>query len=361
MKKKTKKEYKKRRRVGDLLRILILFVALSVLLYPTVSNYLYEKNSARVITSYDEKAVEYSEKEQKQMLEDARAYNEEMLENVELLDPFSTEKKEVNQRYQSLLNVDGSGMMGYITIPKINVELPVYHGTSESVLQAGVGHMEGTSLPVGGESTHAVLTGHRGLPSKLLFTDLDEMEVRDIFYIKVLGETFAYQVDQILTVLPSETDALRIEQGKDYVTLVTCTPYAVNTHRLLVRGHRVPYEETVVAEEEGEPQVSITTRIMEMDFDTENKLTGAVKAGTSGSETLKVTTNVIPDDFSLKLTPKNIGSTGIKARRTHISFRPGSSEEEGHYVDVTFKILACEDGELYTKFKVAAADWAAAD
>lgn len=115
----------------------------------------------------------------------------------------------------------------------------------------------------------------------------------------------------------------------------------------------------VVAEEEGEPQVSITTRIMEMDFDTENKLTGAVKAGTPGSETLKVTTNVIPDDFSLKLTPKNIGSTGIKARRTHISFRPGSSEEEGHYVDVTFKILACEDGELYTKFKVAAADWAA--
>lgn len=245
MKKKTKKDYKKRRRVGDLLRILILFVALSVLLYPTVSNYLYEKNSARVITSYDEKAVEYSEKEQKQMLEDARAYNEEMLENVELLDPFSTEKKEENQRYQSLLNVDGSGMMGYIRIPKIEVELPVYHGTSESVLQAGVGHMEGTSLPVGGESTHAVLTGHRGLPSKLLFTDLDEMEVRDIFYIKVLGETFAYQVDQILTVLPSETDALRIEQGKDYVTLVTCTPYAVNTHRLLVRGHRIPYEEAV--------------------------------------------------------------------------------------------------------------------
>ena len=115
----------------------------------------------------------------------------------------------------------------------------------------------------------------------------------------------------------------------------------------------------VVAEEEGEPQVSITTRIMEMDFDTENKLTGAVKAGTAGSETLTVKTNVIPDDFSLKLTPKNIGSTGIKARRTHISFRPGSSEEEGHYVDVTFKILACEDGELYTKFKVAAADWTA--
>lgn len=136
-------------------------------------------------------------------------------------------------------------MMGYIRIPAIEVELPIYHGTSESVLQVGVGHFEGTSLPVGGESTHAVLTGHRGLPSKLLFTDMDKLKKGDVFYIKILGETFAYEIDQILTVLPEDTKALSIDSGKDYVTLVTCTPYAVNTHRLLVRGHRIPYEEAI--------------------------------------------------------------------------------------------------------------------
>ena len=150
--------------------------------------------------------------------------------------------------YESLLNVNGSGMMGYIRIPAIEVELPIYHGTSESVLQVGVGHFEGTSLPVGGEKYHAVLTGHRGLPSKLLFTDMDKLKKGDVFYIKILGETFpesAYEIDQILTVLPEDTKALSIDSGKDYVTLVTCTPYAVNTHRLLVRGHRIPYEEAI--------------------------------------------------------------------------------------------------------------------
>ena len=155
------------------------------------------------------------------MLEAARQYNEELLGNIELLDPFSSIKKEVDERYQSLLNVNGSGMIGYIRIPKINAELPIYHGTEEKVLQSGVGHFEGTSLPIGGGRNHAVLTGHRGLPSKLLFTDLDNLEKGDIFYIKVLGETFAYQVDQILTVLPENTKELTIVPGKDYVTLVT--------------------------------------------------------------------------------------------------------------------------------------------
>ena len=134
-------------------------------------------------------------------------------------------------------------VMGYIRIPSIKVELPIYHGTSEPVLQVGVGHLENTSLPVGGSSTHAVLTGHRGLPSAKLFTELDMVKVGDVFYIKILGETLAYEVDQILTVLPTEMQALNIEKGKDYVTLVTCTPYAVNTHRMLVRGHRIPYQE----------------------------------------------------------------------------------------------------------------------
>lgn len=245
MRNTDRRKKKKRRRIGDLIRLTGLFIALSVLLYPTISNYLYEKNSGRVITSYDEKAVQISESERQEMLEQARQYNEEMLGNIELLDPFSPVKREVDKRYQSLLNVDGNGMMGYIRIPKIQVELPIYHGTEEKVLQSGVGHFRGTSLPIGGESTHAVLTGHRGLPSKMLFTDLDELEQGDIFYICILGETLAYQVDQILTVLPEDTDALNIITGKDYVTLVTCTPYAVNTHRLLVRGTRIPYEEAV--------------------------------------------------------------------------------------------------------------------
>ena len=242
---RRKKTEKKQFYIGDIFRVIGLIIAFSVLLYPTISNYLYEKNGARVISSYDENAVRLSESDKREMLEAARQYNEELLGNIELLDPFSPVKKEVDERYQSLLNVNGSGMIGYIRIPKIDTELPIYHGTEERVLQSGVGHFEGTSLPIGGESTHAVLTGHRGLPSKLLFTDLDNLEDGDIFYIKVLGETFAYQVDQIRTVLPENTKELTIVSGKDYVTLVTCTPYAVNTHRLLVRGHRIPYEEAV--------------------------------------------------------------------------------------------------------------------
>ena len=152
--------------------------------------------------------------------------------------------------YNNLLKIDDTGMMGYIDIPKLDIVLPVYHGISEKVLQSGVGHLPNTSLPVGGESSHAVLSGHRGLANAKIFTDLNKMEVGDVFYIKVLHHTFAYQVDQILTVLPSETDALQIEKGKDYVTLVTCTPYAVNTHRLLVRGTRIPYEEAKNVDEE---------------------------------------------------------------------------------------------------------------
>lgn len=245
MSEKNGKKKKKNRRFYDAIRILVLLVAFSVLLYPTVSNYLYQKNQSRVISVYDEEAVKRSGEENERMLAEAKAYNQELLSNVELLDPFGPGKKEINEYYQSILNVNGSGMMGYIRIPKIKVELPIYHGTSESVLQVGVGHFEGTSLPVGGENTHSVLTGHRGLPSKLLFTDMDKLQAGDVFYIKILGETFAYEIDQILTVLPEETDALNVELGKDYVTLVTCTPYAVNTHRLLVRGHRVPYEEAV--------------------------------------------------------------------------------------------------------------------
>ena len=261
---RKKNVQKKKFYIGDIFRIIVLLIAFSVLLYPTVSNYLYEKNGARVISSYDENAVRLSESEKQAMLEAARQYNRELLGNIELLDPFSPLKKEVDARYQSLLNTNEAGMMGYIRIPKIDVELPIYHGTEERILQSGVGHFEGTSLPVGGESSHTVLTGHRGLPSKLLFTDLDQMKEGDIFYLKILGETFAYKIDRILTVLPENTKALTIEPGKDYATLVTCTPYAVNTHRLLVRGSRIPYEEAVrqVPDEKITPTLPFQVKVL---------------------------------------------------------------------------------------------------
>lgn len=250
--------------IKDIIRLIVLLVAFAVLLYPTYSSYLNEKHSSKVVSNYDEESVKLSKADKEKMLEDARAYNQEMLGNIDLIDPFSQTNIEIDERYESLLNVDGSGMMGYIRIPKINVELPIYHGTSESVLQAGVGHFWGTSLPVGGESTHTVLTGHRGLPTKTLFTNMDKMEVGDIFYIKVLDETLAYEVDQILTVLPEDTEALSIVPGEDYATLVTCTPFAINTHRLLVRGHRIPYEEANQKEpdENIKPELSFTAKVL---------------------------------------------------------------------------------------------------
>ena len=258
---KSKKK-KKKITIKDIIRLIVLLVAFSVLLYPTFSSYLNEKNGSKVVSYYDEESVKLSKAEKEQMLEDARAYNQEMLGNIDLIDPFSQEDVEIDARYEGLLNVDGSGMMGYIR--KINIELPIYHGTSETVLQAGVGHFWGTSLPVGGESTHTVLTGHRGLPTKTLFTNMDKLEVGDIFYIKVLDETLAYQIDQILTVLPQETDSLSIEPGKDYATLVTCTPFAINTHRLLVRGERIPYEEATKQEPDTniKPELSFTAKVL---------------------------------------------------------------------------------------------------
>ena len=260
MKSKEKKKFT----IKDIIRLIVLLVAFSVLLYPTFSSYLNEKNSSKVVSNYDAESVKLSNAEKEQMLADARAYNQEMLGNIDLIDPFSQTNTEIDERYQNLLNVDGSGMMGYIRIPKIKVELPIYHGTSETVLQAGVGHFWGTSLPVGGESTHTVLTGHRGLPTKTLFTNMDKLEVGDIFYIKVLGETLAYQIDQILTVLPEETDALSIESGQDYATLVTCTPYAINTHRLLVRGKRIPYEDAIkeVPDQNIKPELSLSAKVL---------------------------------------------------------------------------------------------------
>lgn len=236
----------KKIRFGDIVRILAIIFFLGVLLYPTISSYLAQKNSSRVIDTYDENLAKLNEEEKEKMLKEANEYNASLSHDQYWSDPFETQDdEEENTLYSQVLNAGLNGMMGYIKIPKIDIEIPIYHSTKESVLQKGIGHYEVSSLPVGGLGTHTVLTGHRGLPNAKLFTDLDELVIGDIFYIKVLDETLAYQVDQILTVEPSDTEALAIVDNMDYATLVTCTPYAVNTHRLLVRGHRIPYEEAI--------------------------------------------------------------------------------------------------------------------
>lgn len=202
-------------------------------------------HSTTIATDYEQEVSHLSEEQENEMIEKAQEYNKSLVGINSIVDPFSDngETQTEDDVYNNLLKIDDTGMMGYIDIPKIDIVLPIYHGTSEKVLQSGVGHLKNTSLPVGGESSHAVLSGHRGLANAKIFTDLNKMEIGDVFYIKVLHHTFAYQVDQILTVEPSDTEALQIEKGKDYVTLVTCTPFAINTHRLLVRGIRIPYKE----------------------------------------------------------------------------------------------------------------------
>lgn len=242
-----------KKNIFKILRICGYLIGFSVLLYPAISNYLNQRNATTVATDYEQEVSHLSEEEEARIIEEAVSYNQSLIGGSSILDPFAEDvRKPEDEHYNSLLSIGSGGMMGYIELPKIKILLPIYHGTSESVLQSGAGHLENTSLPVGGESSHSVLSAHRGLPSAKLFTDLNKMELGDVFYIKVLHHTFAYQVDQILTVEPTETDALMIEEGKDYVTLVTCTPYAVNTHRLLVRGTRIPYEEALEITDEME-------------------------------------------------------------------------------------------------------------
>lgn len=236
-----------------MLRLCGYLVGLSILLYPAASDYLNRVHSTTIAVDYEQEAAKAGPDLEERMLKAARAYNDQLLGSSVVEDPFSRENdRETKEDYENLLSLDSSGMMGYLQIPAINVLLPVYHGTSNEVLQTGVGHLEGTSLPVGGEGSHAVLSGHRGLPSAKLFTDLNKLKAGDVFYMKVMKQTFAYEVDQILVVKPEETEALAIEEGKDYITLVTCTPYAINTHRLLVRGSRIPYEEAVEVAQEME-------------------------------------------------------------------------------------------------------------
>lgn len=217
------------------LLIMILLAGLSLLLYPAASNYWNSFHQTRAIAGYWEDVANMDTETYDRLWQEANAYNASLLtrSNAYLL---SGEQK---AEYARLLDVSGQGVMGYIEIPEINVSLPIYHGTEDSVLQVAVGHLDWTSLPVGGESSHCVLSGHRGLPSAKLFTNLDKLQEGDTFALRVLNEILTYEVDQILIVEPQDTDALEIEEGKDYCTLVTCTPYGINTHRLLVRGHRM--------------------------------------------------------------------------------------------------------------------------
>lgn len=215
--------------------VLMFLAGVSLLLYPTVSDYWNSLHASQAVAAYAEDVHAMEQEQYEDVLERARAYNQGR--SSKTMDFYLTDEEK--QSYDSQLNVGGTGIIGYIEIPVIAISLPIYHGTSESVLQIAVGHLDWSSLPVGGESTHCVLSGHRGLPSAKLFTNLDEMKLGDTFVIRVLDEVLTYEVDQILIIEPTDTSALVIEQGKDLCTLMTCTPYGINSHRLLVRGHRI--------------------------------------------------------------------------------------------------------------------------
>ena len=242
-----------RKRTTTIWIIMIFLAGLSLLLYPFIANEWNTYRQERLISSYETVIAdkeEAGEIDYGTERETAAAYNEELVPSV-LPDSFAVAAAadEPDPEYMAALNIAGDGVMGSVEIPKIDISLPICHTTTEEVLEQAAGHLEGSSLPIGGESTHTVITAHRGLPSAALFTDLDRLEEGDHFLIHVLDETLCYEVDKILTVEPDETDVLAVEEGEDLATLVTCTPYSVNTHRLMVRGHRVPYVEEEVAEE----------------------------------------------------------------------------------------------------------------
>ena len=226
-----------------IIAIIFIIVGTGIFLYPSISNYFAEKNHVEAIRNYDKMVVKIGEDSLKKENEKAQTYNEN-LSGDPVHDPFVLGSGyALPENYKEVLNISGDGIMGYIQIPKISVDLPIYHGTSEEVLEKGVGHIQNTSVPIGGNSTHSVLTGHTGLPNAELFTRLDELVVGDIFYIHVLNDILTYKVYEIKVVLPDNIDELRITSGEDLVTLVTCTPYGVNSHRLLVKAKRVEYED----------------------------------------------------------------------------------------------------------------------
>lgn len=224
-----------KKHLSTIVLVLVFLTGLSLLLYPTVSDYWNSFHQTRAIAAYEEEVTDLDNDQYKKMLEEARAYNAQLAQKSDRFILSEEEQKE----YENLLNISGNGIMGYVEIPSIGCSLPIYHGTDEGVLQIAIGHIPGSSLPVGGTGTHCVISGHRGLPSAKLFTNLDELKEGDIFMLRVLDETLTYEVDRILIVEPNDISRLEIDPDQDYCTLVTCTPYGVNSHRLLVRGHRI--------------------------------------------------------------------------------------------------------------------------
>lgn len=228
-----------RSKKSTIILLVSFFIGLSVLLYPSISSYWNSKTQSEAIVDYEAMLSQYKPEDYTAIFAEADAYNKQL---AQLNEPLVEHNRLPD--YNSILNVGGTGMMGYITVPKISQELPVYHGTSDGVLSVAVGHLQGSSLPVGGENTHCVVSAHRGLPTAVLFTHLDRMEIGDIFYFTILDRTITYEVDQIRIVDPDDASLLQIKDGKDYCTLLTCTPYGINTHRLLVRGHQVDASQT---------------------------------------------------------------------------------------------------------------------
>lgn len=241
----------KRKTITITAACLLFLLALGITLYPLFSTWYNERHQSVIHTEYMELVENTDNSALLQAKRNADAYNEAIVPGTQLEEAYSKDAVlSAAEDYDHQLNIGGDGIMGYIEIPLIAVNLPIYHGTDSTTLDAGAGHLIGSSLPVGGETTHAVLTAHSGMASQKLFSDLDKLEYGDVFFVKVLGQTLAYQVDQINTVLPHDTNYLGIEEGEDLCTLVTCTPFAVNTHRLLVRGTRIDYEEAEVMVEE---------------------------------------------------------------------------------------------------------------
>lgn len=229
-----------KKNISTIVLVIVFCIGLGLLLYPSVSDYWNSFHQSKAIASYVDAVDNISQQDYDKILKNARQYNKELSKHPT---NWILDEQEIKE-YNKQLDITGTGIMGYIDIPEIRCSLPIYHGTDEGVLQIAIGHIPGSSLPVGGKSTHCVLSGHRGLPSARLFTDIDQLKEGDIFMIRTLNETFTYEVDQIRIVLPDEMDSLQIEEGKDLCTLVTCTPYGINTHRLLVRGHRVANRDT---------------------------------------------------------------------------------------------------------------------
>lgn len=253
-----------RKRLPTIILAIIFLIGAGIFAYPTVSEHWNRLHQSRAIATYQEAVDDMTEEDYAVAWEAAEAYNAEIEENTFNHDAFSQEEENLRgTEYWSVLNIGGSGVMGYIYIPKGNIRLPIYHGTSDAVLQVGAGHMYGTNLPIGGEGTHCVIAGHRGLPSARLFTDIDQLEIGDVFYIHVLDRLLTYEVDQISDMVDKDdtdtlTDLMQQVEGEDYVTLFTCTPYGINSHRLLVRGHRIENpEETALTDSAPEDSVPV--------------------------------------------------------------------------------------------------------